>query len=49
MRLMISLDIGENMFERDISLDDVIKLLKIVTVYRPAEDRWIEGRVRIGK
>ncbi|VVB69169.1 Uncharacterised protein [uncultured archaeon] len=78
------------MFERDISPDDVIKLLmngevieehperrpcpealmlghdmgeqlchvavavcrdhiKIVTVYRPAEDKWIEGRVRIRK
>jgi hypothetical protein len=23
--------------------------IKIVTVYRPTEDKWIEGRVRIRK
>lgn len=86
-KVIFSNHAGERMFERDISPDDVIKLLmngdiieeypecrpcpealmlgqdtgeqlchvdvaicrdhlKIVTVYRPAEDKWIEGRVR---
>lgn len=89
-KIIFSNHAGERMFERDISPDDVIKLLmhgdvieehperkpcpealmlghdiseqlchvavavcrdhiKIVTVYRPAEDKWIEGRVRIRK